>query len=697
MIQPLFLDPERGEFLPLTNLASAREKAYLEVRGLERCDLLPSTTEHIDLARATRCVAMAQAKDMGRALVHLELSRLAGGLRKIYYQKAIPLKAQAPLLLLGVPRRRMAPEVDGLGRLCAINASLQSQGQHYKSACLDGLWFDIDMVASHMALLAEFARKIGRLADLPRIETLLKDVAGFRKRVADHYGVSVEQTKILLIRLTYRGSLRRWRSEVGTVVANDLQELLEFSNEILRVVGWMLSSPHLNYVLEAAHWEWNRRREGPELHQGSSWERDSFAASYMLQEMEDAELSRLEHWVHYLGWECGGLFFDGLCARPSRRSEKASPDRPANAPALVAALNARLEETGSVVRVALRPWAKVSGMQSFSPEPVLPCAASESCVLPPDHPHLAAAETLLARHLADVSSKYTHSFVGEGPTPVHQYRACGSRRCIFGIVHCEGDFLLEVRGFDVMYKCFEPGCKHAPSQKLGQLPPHITLMQLSTAGLNLAEFDILAPSRVVSAMKDKTSEESGQAAAAKACRTWFREYLALFFFSVAHPARTVAEVVYSDNTCSRMLEYHVHLEVDFKALLQKVETGALSFLLQDSPYKSLFGMWQGEVAARNMVHSVKVVPGSREVLCGDPQKPGRRVLNSFTCFPFVFDRGFLVDMAEISPILDHIREVWCNRSASAYHYVLRWFAHMLQFPERKDSIGTALLIRGAPG
>ena len=236
------------------------------------------------------------------------------------------------------------------------------------------------------------------------------------------------------------------------------------------------------------------------------------------------------------------------------------------------------------------------------------------------------------------------------------------------------------------------------------MPAFVTSVDLSCAGLDLTTFDILAPSRVVSHMKQRnanhgvTQGDSGTSPSGDVgARNWFREYLSTFFFYVSHPGRTVAEVIYSDNSCSRMREYHLHLEVNFKSLLSKVEQVAAQYILFGTSYKSLFQLWEGEVAARNIVYAVKVVPNSRDVIIDDPDRPGRKVLNSFTCFPFQYDPGFVVDDAQIVPFLEHLREVWCCNELAADKYLRRWIAHVLQKPERKDAVGTALLMRGAPG
>jgi len=92
-----------------------------------------------------------------------------------------------------------------------------------------------------------------------------------------------------------------------------------------------------------------------------------------------------------------------------------------------------------------------------------------------------------------------------------------------------------------------------------------------------------------------------------------------------------------------------------------------------------------------------VVPNSRSVITDDPDRAGRKVLNSFTCFPFQYDPGFVIDDNQIAPFLDHIREVWCAGDAAADSYCRRWLAHTIQKPERKEAVGTALLMRGAPG
>ncbi len=285
-------------------------------------------------------------------------------------------------------------------------------------------------------------------------------------------------------------------------------------------------------------------------------------------------------------------------------------------------------------------------------------------------------------------------------------------------MHHDGGFVLEIHGLSVRYRCLCPECANEQARAIGTLPAHVTSTSLDVDRTDLTEFDALAPSRIVGGLRQQAEVAARQAAAAagqdpdhigdpnwdraagsgnSAARRWFREYIGLFFFPLAHPPRTIAEVTYADNRCNRMSEYFVLTEMDFKSKMDRVEAVAASYILEGTKYKTLYNLWLGEIAARTTVHSVRVVPASRDLLTDDPEKTGRRVLNSFTCFPYVYDPEFTVDLDVIDPVLEHVREVWCRGDAGVYQYVLRWFAHIVQRPEMKESVGTALLIRGAPG
>jgi hypothetical protein len=149
-----WLDIDQADFLPLGDFASAREVNFLESRGLQHVELLPTRDETIDLDSAGRCLALGKAKDIPKSAQHLELHRAASGCRQIYYGKVIPLLVgfPAPAFLLGFPRRPMHADVDGVGRLYARNSSLQFLGKMYRSACLAASWWDIDLVAAHIML-----------------------------------------------------------------------------------------------------------------------------------------------------------------------------------------------------------------------------------------------------------------------------------------------------------------------------------------------------------------------------------------------------------------------------------------------------------------------------------------------------------------------------------------------------------------
>jgi hypothetical protein len=460
---------------------------------------------------------------------------------------------------------------------------------------------------------------------LPVLNSLLGEgqISALRNRVMAHYNVTLDEAKNLLTRLVYGGSLARWKNLVGRSMANDLQEVEAFIREINWIVERLLAYPAYRYVVEAAHAEW-RKRHGDPVDAAAADKRKRFTASYILQELEDVVLYTLESWCAEVGWEVGGLFFDGFCARPSRRQ---LPGKPEDVIPFVEILNNRFVERACILRVACKAWAHVPSLGVETPERAL---AVPPTVLGPRHPHVVSCNALLLKKVGDSLSEYIHSHSQAGHREVsHIYRTAGIRTCIYGRQHWEGDFRLEMRGFTVMYACHHPECFHRTPALLGTMPAFVTSVDLTCAGLDLTTFDILAPSRVTAQMRqsgggggggggdedDEPPREDFLAAqqhTSKGARGWFREYMSKFFFSIAHPARTVAEVVYSDNSCAHMCEYHLHLEQDFKSLLMKVESRASRFILEGTSYKNLYQLWEGEIAARNMVFAVKV----REVFQG---------------------------------------------------------------------------------
>jgi hypothetical protein len=60
-------------------------------------------------------------------------------------------------------------------------------------------------------------------------------------------------------------------------------------------------------------------------------------------------------------------------------------------------------------------------------------------------------------------------------------------------------------------------------------------------------------------------------------------------------------------------------------------------------------------------------------------------------------RGFSVQpkSGSCERILDHLRTVWCKGNMEHFHYLMTWFAHMVQKPEEKP--GVAVVIKGEKG
>lgn len=78
------------------------------------------------------------------------------------------------------------------------------------------------------------------------------------------------------------------------------------------------------------------------------------------------------------------------------------------------------------------------------------------------------------------------------------------------------------------------------------------------------------------------------------------------------------------------------------------------------------------------------VPGKPRVL------PAGKEYNLF--------QGYLYDPGNATScdlILQHLKEVWCSNDPVEYDYVIRWLAHLYQFPERLSE--TALVLQSVPG
>ena len=157
-----------------------------------------------------------------------------------------------------------------------------------------------------------------------------------------------------------------------------------------------------------------------------------------------------------------------------------------------------------------------------------------------------AFNVLLATQLRDSTSTYSSSVVLPGGVAAHRYATCGARRCASGRLHSDGDFVLELHGLTVKYRCLRPECASDRPSAIGVLPPHVTSTSLDIDHADLTEFDPLAPTRVVGSLRQRAaqaaqrssaavgrsasdaderhSEEGADNSGALAARRWFREY-----------------------------------------------------------------------------------------------------------------------------------------------------------------------------
>jgi len=65
--------------------------------------------------------------------------------------------------------------------------------------------------------------------------------------------------------------------------------------------------------------------------------------------------------------------------------------------------------------------------------------------------------------------------------------------------------------------------------------------------------------------------------------------------------------------------------------------------------------------------------------------------NLFHGFKHIFEPNFVVDLNLIQPWLGLLEHIWCSDDQNAYQYLLNWFAHKIQSPEKK--IGVALILK----
>jgi|ETNmetMinimDraft_25_1059894.scaffolds.fasta_scaffold18031_2 hypothetical protein len=215
------------------------------------------------------------------------------------------------------------------------------------------------------------------------------------------------------------GGVDRWRAEVGCNVLNVPQELTDFIDQAELAVELLRTDGAFQYVVDAAHEEWNRRHGIP-VDEDEDRRRNNFTASYILQELEDAELHRLENWLGELGWEFGGRFFDGLCVQPRRVDvPSGGGGRPGTPEDLVRTLNARYSAARSSMKVAVKQWRPVPGLEPNADEQ--PARQTPTTHLPGTHPHITALNVMLAQHLRDSTSAYTSSTVSPSGVASHRY------------------------------------------------------------------------------------------------------------------------------------------------------------------------------------------------------------------------------------------------------------------------------------
>ena len=76
-------------------------------------------------------------------------------------------------------------------------------------------------------------------------------------------------------------------------------------------------------------------------------------------------------------------------------------------------------------------------------------------------------------------------------------------------------------------------------------------------------------------------------------------------------------------------------------------------------------------------------------------KLDKSVFNTWRGYKYKKDDNIKVNINDISPFLNHIREVWCNNNEIQYNYVLDWFATLIQTPWVK--LKTVIVLRSKPG
>ena len=75
----------------------------------------------------------------------------------------------------------------------------------------------------------------------------------------------------------------------------------------------------------------------------------------------------------------------------------------------------------------------------------------------------------------------------------------------------------------------------------------------------------------------------------------------------------------------------------------------------------------------------------------DPRENANPDLFNLWCgFNIKKEEADKYDVEEANPILEHIKELWCNNDENSYNYILDYFAHIIQKPYKKTSVLLAL-------
>lgn len=101
--------------------------------------------------------------------------------------------------------------------------------------------------------------------------------------------------------------------------------------------------------------------------------------------------------------------------------------------------------------------------------------------------------------------------------------------------------------------------------------------------------------------------------------------------------------------------------------------------------KQIVPLWMQDQKSIEEFYGVTFVPKGPRVLPGE-------LLNLWSD---QYRFGLEPRKGDVSPVLNHIREVWCNEDIELYNWTLVWLADIIQNPENRPM--TALLIKGGQG